>query len=71
MQNASETFESQNRYSLRGRGDDCRTVCYGMAHCSHVKGDEKMSDLIRFFTPRGWAVICLAVAIVITAYTIA
>lgn len=71
MQNASETFEPQNRYSLQVYLDDCRIVCYSMAYCSHVKGDEKMSDLIRFFTPRGWAAICLTVAIVIAAYTIA
>lgn len=71
MQNASETFEPENRCHLRRRGDDCRIVCYGMAHCSHVKGDEKMSDLIRFFTPRGWAAICIAAVIVLIAYTMA
>lgn len=30
-----------------------------------------MMSLIRFFTPRGWAAICLATAIVLIAYTVA
>lgn len=30
-----------------------------------------MISMIRFFTPRGWAAICLAAAIVLIAYAIA